>query len=180
MNNLCPHGACFGECLMKPPAAMAGICPLWSPLQKTCIMSSKWRDNEDEEAMLGIQKRQNEIAGAYGMEDALKSLEGIKWLENGWADDNDGVKPDEEVVEMVERNLERFKKRPFIPYPMLNGGLTVEWPDEPMKMAAVIHPDGYGWIILKDGTAIKANFNLDGWDRLHDQWQIAMNDGAAQ
>lgn len=168
--SVCPYGASV-ECLFNhPPEAE---CHFWSPLKKTCIMSSNYDEDEAEEAYWLYKMRKEKMSvERQTLEGFLKDLEQMKVLECGWLD-GEGKRISKAVIDFAEsRIVEGFGFRPPQVFPTPEGGLSLEW-DTDEELDAEIGPDLKGIMIWKDTAVLKDWAREESWAELQACWREA-------
>lgn len=143
---LCPYGACE-SCLL---GGQEKECHFWSPIQHTCVLSSKYEENEMEDLYLDHLRRSRKMSDdEWTLEDFNERMKEMESLKKGWLD-GDGEAISKEVIELV--NDEVQKRLFFCPphvFPMESGGLSLEWFLKE-DFAAAVEPSLKGSVFGKD------------------------------
>lgn len=168
----CPYGACDG-CRMfaSPPSE----CHFWSPLKKTCIMSSQYEEDEAEDVFWLYRMRKAKMAEAQKQTcgSFLEDIERLKALKDGWLD-GEGLKISEAAAELAKRKvLSCFSRRPPHVFPTPEGGLSLEW-DMDEELDAEIGPDLKGMMIWKDAVKQADWSEEKAWTELAACWLQAV------
>lgn len=170
--SVCPYGA-SEECLFNmPPQAE---CHFWSPIKKTCIMSSRYEEDEAEDVywLYRMRKEKMDKIQRQTCEGFLQDIERMKAFKDGWLD-GEGVKISEAVVELVKSKvLDCFSKRPPHVFPTPEGGLSLEW-DTKDELDAEIGAGLNGIMIWKDKAEMKDWTKEESWSKLAADWLQAV------
>ena len=167
----CPYGA-SSECLFSH--SPESECHFWSPLKKTCIMSSRYEEDEAEEVYWLYKMRKAKMAETQRQtyEGFLEDIERMKALEDGWLD-GEGSRISEEAVNLVEMKVSAcFAKRPPHIFPTPEGGLSLEW-DTKEELDAEVGPSLNGIMIWKDKAERKDWTKEESWIELESHWREA-------
>lgn len=142
----CPYNAC-DDCLL---GGKLSECHFWSPIQRTCALSSRYEENEMERLYLDHLKRSRKMSGAEtdldGFRERMKEMESLK---KGWLD-GDGEPISRAVSDLVtDEVLKRLSFCPPHVFPMESGGLSLEWFLKE-DFAAAVEPSLKGSVFGKD------------------------------
>lgn len=143
----CPYGACEECQLFSTPSQE---CHFWSPIQKTCMMSSKYEENETEDLYLDHCRRsEKSFDETLSVEEFLERIEEMEHLQNGWLD-GDGEAIAKDVLDLVVAEVKkRISTCPPHVFPMETGGLSLEWFFKNHSFAAIVEPSLKGMIFGK-------------------------------
>lgn len=163
----CPYGACE-ECQLfsTPPAE----CHFWSPLKKTCIMSSAYEEDEMEDVYLDHKGRARKMSDRpLKLEEFLERMKEMRGLRKGWLD-GDGEEISREVLDLVEDEVrKRLSECPPHVFPMESGGLSLEWFLKE-DFCATVGPSLQGDAFGREGKEFvhwKEDWTLEAsWERL--------------
>ena len=166
----CPYGASEVCLFSRSPESE---CHFWSPIKKTCIMSSKYEDDEIEGVYWLYRMRKEKMKPPHTYDDFLQDIQRMKALQAGWLD-GEGERISEAAASLAaERVSEFFQKRPPHVFPTPEGGVSLEWDTED-ELDAEIGPDLKGIEIWKDKAEMKDWTREESWQELQFRWHEAL------